>query len=440
MARRRGDHRHSCTASRAAGSAGPTKLALIHTGGEGKAAQNWLIHRMKDQTAGAKYHRGATGQAESEPAAAVESRANRSRRCSPRSGQWRFLEGDEDEWAFEMKWDGIRAIAYVEESGEIRLLSRNGNDVTRTYPDLIGPLGESVGPTSAVLDGEIVALNNAGQAGLRSAADTDEADQDRRTWRRRIARTRVQFMLFDILELGGHSLRRTRTTSVGARSRTWCPSTGPIHVPPAFEGDLEHAMDSSRELQLEGVLAKRRDSTYSVGRRSRAWIKIKHHRTQEVVIGGWRPGKGNRSHTIGSLLVGMPDGGRRCAMSAASAPASAKSNSRRWRAGSRRWPARRRRSSKCRARTPPTRTGSPRTSSVRWSSPSGPPPAACGSHRGADGAQTNRQTRSSKKHERRRFLALLRSLWQPLVPSSSRAEMLCKDRSCRREPSCRTPR
>jgi bifunctional non-homologous end joining protein LigD len=87
---------------------------------------------------------------------------------------------------------------------------------------------------------------------------------------------------------------------------------GPIHVPPAFEGDVEHAMDSSRQLRLEGVLAKRRGSTYSAGRRSRAWIKIKHHLTQEVVIGGWRPGKGNRSHTIGSLLVGLPaEGGLR---------------------------------------------------------------------------------------------------------------------------------
>jgi bifunctional non-homologous end joining protein LigD len=68
-------------------------------------------------------------------------------------------------------------------------------------------------------------------------------------------------------------------------------------------------MSSSRELQLEGVVAKKRDGSYSVGRRSRAWIKVKHHRTQEVVIGGWRPGKGRRAGGVGSLLVGIPEAG-----------------------------------------------------------------------------------------------------------------------------------
>jgi bifunctional non-homologous end joining protein LigD len=81
-----------------------------------------------------------------------------------------------------------------------------------------------------------------------------------------------------------------------------------VQVPPAFDGDLEHAIRSSRELDLEGVMAKRRDSTYAAGRRSRSWIKIKHHRTQEVVIAGWRPGNGRRANTVGALLLGIPDG------------------------------------------------------------------------------------------------------------------------------------
>ena len=84
-------------------------------------------------------------------------------------------------------------------------------------------------------------------------------------------------------------------------------------MPPAFDGDVEHAMDSSRQLRLEGVLAKRRGSTYSAGRRSRAWIKIKHHLTQEVVIGGWRPGKGNRA-AHDRLAAGRGAGGRRAAL------------------------------------------------------------------------------------------------------------------------------
>jgi bifunctional non-homologous end joining protein LigD len=81
---------------------------------------------------------------------------------------------------------------------------------------------------------------------------------------------------------------------------------GPVQVPPAFEGELAEAMRTSGRLALEGVVAKKRDSTYSVGRRSRAWVKLKHHRTQEAVIGGWRPGNGRRAGSVGSLLLGIP--------------------------------------------------------------------------------------------------------------------------------------
>lgn len=81
-------------------------------------------------------------------------------------------------------------------------------------------------------------------------------------------------------------------------------------MPFAFAGDLEHAIASSRELGLEGVVAKQRDSPYADGRRSRSWIKIKHHSTQEVVIGGWTSGTGRRANTLGALLLGVPDGDR----------------------------------------------------------------------------------------------------------------------------------
>jgi bifunctional non-homologous end joining protein LigD len=79
-------------------------------------------------------------------------------------------------------------------------------------------------------------------------------------------------------------------------------------VPPAFEGDVTAAMRTSGELGLEGVVGKRRDSTYTPGRRSRSWLKVKHLRMQEVVVGGWRPGSGNRASRVGSLLLGIPDG------------------------------------------------------------------------------------------------------------------------------------
>ena len=79
-----------------------------------------------------------------------------------------------------------------------------------------------------------------------------------------------------------------------------------MHVPPVFHGDLEAAREISRQLRLEGVVAKRTDSPYAPGRRGRTWLKIKNFLTQEVVVAGWRPGQGGRSATFGSLLMGVP--------------------------------------------------------------------------------------------------------------------------------------
>ena len=297
----------------------PTRVALIHTGGEGKAAQNWLIHLMKDQTPGVAPRRGPGSKARPEAGDIAE--RTRTAASGPRKlippmlatlGTTANVIDDADiDWAFEMKWDGIRAIAYVEVSGDVRLFSRNGNDVSRSYPDLLDPLRQAVASGSAVLDGEIVAVNKTGRPDfgllqtrmkLTKKADVEAAAR----------KTPVQFMLFDLLEQDGRSLVRDSYDERRVALQNLVFEQGPIHVPPAFEGNVLHAMDSSRQLRLEGVLAKRRSSSYSAGRRSRAWIKIKHHLTQEVVIGGWRPGKGNRLHTIGSLLVGVPvDGGLR---------------------------------------------------------------------------------------------------------------------------------
>jgi bifunctional non-homologous end joining protein LigD len=82
-----------------------------------------------------------------------------------------------------------------------------------------------------------------------------------------------------------------------------------VQIPPVFEGDLAAAMEASRAFRLEGVVAKRRGSIYQAGSRGRTWLKIKHRRTQAVVIGGWRPGNGNREGTLGALLLGIPEDG-----------------------------------------------------------------------------------------------------------------------------------
>jgi bifunctional non-homologous end joining protein LigD len=280
------------------GLGGDRKFALIHTGGSGKADQNWLIHLMKTET----HKHAGKPDAEKSPAIAGD----------PVSPMLATLGStadvaDEEDWAFEMKWDGIRAVAELRD-GALRLSTRNGNDVTGTYPDLAG-LTDLVGGRDAVLDGEIVTLDKSGRPdfgilqtrmGLTKGGDVAAA----------VKRAPAHYMVFDLLELDGESLRKqTYDERRSALEKVLKPPKGnAVQVPPAFDGDLQHAIDSSRELNLEGVMAKRRDGTYSAGRRSRTWIKIKHHRTQEVVVAGWRPGNGRRANSIGALLLGIPDG------------------------------------------------------------------------------------------------------------------------------------
>jgi bifunctional non-homologous end joining protein LigD len=213
------------------------------------------------------------------------------------------IDDADDEWAFEMKWDGIRAIATVEGSA-VQLRTRNGLDVTASYPEL-AQLPDNIGG-NAVLDGEIVALNKAGrpdfgllQKRMKLTRPAEVAAA--------MTTIPVHYMVFDVVNLGHRSLvdepysTRRKTLEKSVRS------SGAIQVPAVFDGDLAAAMTASKTLGLEGVVAKKRDGTYAVGARSRAWIKLKHHKTQEVVIGGWRSGAGRRSGTIGSLLMGVPD-------------------------------------------------------------------------------------------------------------------------------------
>ena len=276
------------------------RFALIHTGGKGGTGENqWLIHLMKDQApvdwrAGAGSNRETKGVSTRVPKAMLATLSDVGALI------------DEDEWAFEMKWDGIRALVRCT-GGTATLFTRNGNDVTATYPELAAALEKQWGDRDAVLDSEIVALDARGRPsfgrlqqrmGLSKPRDVEAAQRA----------VKVDLMIFDVLELDGESLEKQEYE----RRReilldTMPESNGPLHVPPAFDGDLAHAVQASRELGLEGVMAKRRDSGYAAGRRSRAWLKIKHHLTQEVVVGGWRPGKGRRAAQIGSLLLGVPD-------------------------------------------------------------------------------------------------------------------------------------
>ncbi|TFD36985.1 ATP-dependent DNA ligase [Cryobacterium sp. TMT2-10] len=283
---------------------GSARFALIRTGGK-----NWLIHLMKPRPSSGSYPPARSGSVGSSAGA---DRRIRYRPMLATLGSVTDLPED-DAWAFEMKWDGIRALAYVraedDPAAEVRLLTRNGNDVTPAYPELVATLPGALRADSAVLDGEIVALDRAGRPDF-GLLQTRMGLTDRRQIDAAVAATPVRFMAFDVLERDGEPLLDRTYAVRRAVLADILEVTGAVQVPPAFDGDSAEAMRSSRNLGLEGVVAKTLDGRYQAGRRSRSWIKIRHHLSQEVVIGGWRPGNGRRSGSAGSLLMGIPDGGR----------------------------------------------------------------------------------------------------------------------------------
>lgn len=214
------------------------------------------------------------------------------------------LPRDEERFAFEFKWDGIRAIAFVRD-GQLRMQSRNLIDITGRYPEL-QPLGRAMGGQEAVLDGEIVAFGPDGRPSFQSLQGRMNVE---RVGNRdvRLVETPVTYFVFDLLYLGGHSTmalpyseRRQLIESLELNGDQW-------KTPPSKTGLGEETFAASKELALEGVVAKRLDSTYQPGIRSGAWLKIKNHLNQEFVICGWTAGAGVRSATIGALLIGYYD-------------------------------------------------------------------------------------------------------------------------------------
>lgn len=209
-------------------------------------------------------------------------------------------------WQFELKWDGVRSLV-VADAKQIRLISRNGNDMSATYPELTD---RSCWPErDFIADGEIIAVGPSGrpdfgllQGRMKLTKPSDVA--------RAQPSTPVRLMLFDLLSDGGEDLRRLPLTKRRGRlEKFFQPSGCPVELSAVIDGDVTHILESAQELGLEGVMAKRTDGRY-VGQRSRSWLKLKFERTQEVVVGGWRPGKGGRSQSVGSLLLGIPDGSK----------------------------------------------------------------------------------------------------------------------------------
>ncbi len=205
-------------------------------------------------------------------------------------------------WGYEMKWDGVRAVVYVE-GGRARAMTRNDRDVTNTYPE-VRALAEAMGATQAVLDGELVTFDPAGKPSfgqLQQRMHVTGAGQIRRL----VETVPVVYLIFDLLHLDGRSLldlpyveRRELLDGLGLAGRSW-------QTPPYFAGGGADVVLASLDQGLEGVVAKRLDSKYLPGRRGDSWRKVKNIRTQEVVVVGWKPGQGRREGRIGSLLLGL---------------------------------------------------------------------------------------------------------------------------------------
>lgn len=225
--------------------------------------------------------------------------------------------GEAADWAYEMKWDGMRAVAEATPGGW-RIASRSGRDVTSSFPELAGPhglgdLGTRLGGRRVVLDGEIVATDVDGRP---SFARLQQRMHVARPDARLVAAVPVAYLVFDLLDLDGLSLvdlpwrerrRLLDALDLTAPGPSGAPDAGGcLQVPPVVVGDAEEAWAVAEALDLEGVVAKLLDSRYQPGRRSPSWRKIKRIQHLEVVVVGWAPGEGRRRDTVGALVLAVP--------------------------------------------------------------------------------------------------------------------------------------
>jgi bifunctional non-homologous end joining protein LigD len=252
------------------------RYALFQTDGK-----NWMIHRMDpplDPT--------ASGMPE---------------KIEPMLAKLGPLPKADSDYGYEVKWDGVRAICFSDH-GHVRLQNRNLRDCSTQYPE-VKRIGRALRSNRVVLDGEVVALDEAGRPDfglLQRRMHLGSAS----AVRQRVKDTPVTYMIFDLLYLNGHSTmplpyeqRRSLLEQLELEGPHW-------RTPAYRAGDGAVMLDASAEQGLEGIVAKRLDSDYRPGARGGAWIKVKNHLEQEFVVGGWLPGKGRRSKSIGSLALG----------------------------------------------------------------------------------------------------------------------------------------
>jgi bifunctional non-homologous end joining protein LigD len=251
----------------------------------GKSDRDWMIHRIDPPEA----------LADPFPEAVV-----------PMLAKLAPLPADDAGWAVEVKWDGVRAIAYCR-PGRLELQTRNLNTVTDSYPE-VRRLSRQIGARDAVLDGELVAFDEGGRPSFERLQQRIHQTSDAIV-RRRMKSHPVTYLVFDLLYLDGRNLmgepysaRRELLEGLGLEGESW-------QTPAYSVGHARELLAAAAERQLEGIVLKRLDSLYAPGKRSGAWLKVKNLGRQEFVIGGWLPGEGRRKGTLGALLLGYHDPG-----------------------------------------------------------------------------------------------------------------------------------
>jgi bifunctional non-homologous end joining protein LigD len=220
--------------------------------------------------------------------------------------------GEDGTWAYEMKWDGVRAVGYLDGAG-LRLVSRNDRDVSHSYPEVVDLAGEvHAGTGDLVLDGELVTFGDGGRTSFERLQERMHV-RDRAVARRLAEQVPVVDLVFDVLRAHGRSTldrpyeeRRAVLDELAGQGLDRPPGEA-LRVPPALTGAGRDVLAASRQAGMEGIVGKRRDSRYRPGRRSPDWRKIKNFRTQEVIVAGWRPGSGRRAGGIGSLILAVND-------------------------------------------------------------------------------------------------------------------------------------
>jgi bifunctional non-homologous end joining protein LigD len=258
------------------------RYALFQTRG-----QDWLIHRM-DPPEDPNY----------------QPLPDRLEPMLAHSGE---LPRDEQSWGFEVKWDGIRTVLFSDH-GHMHLQGRNFSDFTPRYPE-VRELSRRLGAQRLILDGEIVAFDEQGRPSFERLQSRMHLASDAAV-KRRMRDTPVTYVAFDLLYLNGHSTlslpyedRRELLERIELEGPAW-------RTPAYHRGEGGALLAATRELGIEGIVAKRLDSTYEPGRRTSAWVKVKNVCEQDVVIGGWTPGAGGRSSSLGALVVGVMEDGK----------------------------------------------------------------------------------------------------------------------------------